>query len=140
MIDIVLLLLWGSCCSSFSFVCNDWYIIVCPFPLGHCVVHPSSIYNFWITLWYLQTFLTEGYQILNIKFAWWIYSYLCCGVHVARSLVLCVCFVDICLFFCSSLLGHCVVCSSFIYDFWITLRHLQTFLTEGYWIHRSYDE
>ena len=34
------------------------------------------------------------------------------GVRVTRSLVLCVCFVDRCLFFCSFSLGHCVVCSS----------------------------
>ena len=36
------------------------------------------------------------------------------GVRVARSLVLCVCFVDRCLSFCPFSLGHCVVCSSSI--------------------------
>ena len=44
------------------------------------------------------------------------------GVHVTKSLVLCICFVDCCLSFCPFLLaivlsvllsfGHCVVCSS----------------------------
>jgi hypothetical protein len=34
------------------------------------------------------------------------------GVRVARSLVLCVCFVDRCLSFCTFSFGHCVVCSS----------------------------
>jgi hypothetical protein len=38
------------------------------------------------------------------------------GVHVTRSLVLCVCFVDHCLSFCPFSFGHCVVCSSSIYD------------------------
>ena len=38
------------------------------------------------------------------------------GVGVARSLVLCVCFVDHCLSFCPFSFGHCVVCSSSIYD------------------------
>ena len=38
------------------------------------------------------------------------------GVHVARSLVLYVCFVDRCLSFCTFSFGHCVVCSS-IYGF-----------------------
>ena len=37
-------------------------------------------------------------------------------VHVSRSLVLCVCFVDRCLSFCLSF-GHCVVCPSLIYGF-----------------------
>jgi hypothetical protein len=39
------------------------------------------------------------------------------GVHVTRSLVLYVCFVDRCLFFCTFSVGHCVVCSSSIYGF-----------------------
>jgi hypothetical protein len=41
------------------------------------------------------------------------------GVHVTRSLVLYVCFVDRCLSFCSFSFGHCIVCSSLIYGFWL---------------------
>jgi hypothetical protein len=39
------------------------------------------------------------------------------GVRVTRSLVLCVCFVDRCLSFCTLSDGHCVVCFSSIYGF-----------------------
>ena len=39
------------------------------------------------------------------------------GVRVTRSLVLCVCFVDRCLSFCTFSFGHCVVWSSSIYRF-----------------------
>jgi hypothetical protein len=39
------------------------------------------------------------------------------GVHVTRSLVLYVCFVDRCLSFCTFSFGYCVVCSSSIYGF-----------------------
>ena len=39
------------------------------------------------------------------------------GVRVTRSLVLCVCFVDRCLSFCTFSFGLCVVCSSSIYGF-----------------------
>ena len=39
------------------------------------------------------------------------------GVRFTRSLVLCVCFVDRCLSFCTFSFGHCVVCSSSIYGF-----------------------
>ena len=46
-----------------------------------------------------------------------------CGVRVTRSLVLCVCFVDLCLFFCPFSFGHCVVGSS-IYGFWLPLWYL----------------
>ena len=41
------------------------------------------------------------------------------GVCVTRSLVLCICFVDHCLSFCTFSFGHCVVCSSLIYGFWL---------------------
>jgi hypothetical protein len=51
------------------------------------------------------------------------------GVRVARSSVLCVCFVDRCLFFCTFSFGHCVVCSSSIYKFWLPLCYLQTLLS-----------
>jgi hypothetical protein len=37
------------------------------------------------------------------------------GVRVTRSLVLCVCFIDHCLSFCTFSFDHCVVCSSLIY-------------------------
>ena len=39
------------------------------------------------------------------------------GVRVTRSLVLCVCFVDCCLSFCTFSFEHYVVCSSSIYGF-----------------------
>ena len=39
------------------------------------------------------------------------------GVPVTRSLILYVCFVDRCVFFCAFSFGHCVVCSSSIYGF-----------------------
>ena len=49
------------------------------------------------------------------------------GVCVTPSLVLCVCFVDRCLPFCTLPFGHSVVCPS-IYGFWLTLWYLQTLL------------
>ena len=52
------------------------------------------------------------------------------GVRVTRSLVLCVCFVERCLSFCTFSFGHCVVCSSSIYGFWLLFWYLQTPLSE----------
>ena len=52
------------------------------------------------------------------------------GVRDSRSLVLCVCFVDHCLSFCTFSFGHCVVCSSSIYGFWLHLWYLQTLLIQ----------
>ena len=55
------------------------------------------------------------------------------GVRVTRVLVLCVCFVDRCLSFCTFSFGHCFVCSSSIYRFWLPLWYLQTLL-KHYWL------
>ena len=47
------------------------------------------------------------------------------GVGVTRSLVLCVCFVDRCLSFCTFTYGHL----SSIYGFWLSLWYFLTLLT-----------
>ena len=46
------------------------------------------------------------------------------GAGVTRFLVLCVWFVDRCLSFCPFSFGHCVVCPSSIYGFWLPLWYL----------------
>ena len=46
------------------------------------------------------------------------------GICVTWSLVLCVCFVDRCLSFCTFSFGHCVVCPTLIYELWIPLWYL----------------
>jgi hypothetical protein len=51
------------------------------------------------------------------------------GVRVTRYLVLCVCFVDLCLSFCTLSIDHCVLCS-LIYWFWLPLWYLQTLFEE----------
>ena len=43
------------------------------------------------------------------------------GIPVTRSLVLYICFVDRCLSFCTFSFGHCGVCYSSIYEFWLFL-------------------
>ena len=53
-------------------------------------------------------------------------------VRATRSLVLCTCFVDRCLFVCIFFFGHCVVCSSSIYGLLLPLWYLQTLLTRSF--------
>jgi len=48
------------------------------------------------------------------------------GVRVTRSLALYVCSVDCCLSFCPFSFGHCVVCPSSSYGFWLSLLYHQT--------------
>ena len=44
---------------------DDRCLFFCTFSFGHCVVCPSSIYGFWLLLWYLQTILKL------FLFFWW---------------------------------------------------------------------
>jgi hypothetical protein len=74
------------------------------------------------TIWHTFFYLTS---VLYKKIC--IYSQTC-GVRVTRSLVLCLCFVDRCLSFCPFSFGHCVVCFSSIYGFWLPLWYLQTLI------------
>ena len=55
---------WDLCCSIFSFLCSVLQIIVCPIiPFGHLhIVCHSSIYGFWLTLWYIQTLFMAGWN------------------------------------------------------------------------------
>jgi hypothetical protein len=50
------------------------------------------------------------------------------GVRVTRPLVLCVCLVNRCLSFCPLSFGHCAVCPSSIYGYWLPFWYLQTLL------------
>jgi fatty-acid desaturase len=48
---------WPLCCLFFF----DIRILITPFvSFGHCVVCSSSIYGFWLPLWYLQTLHING--------------------------------------------------------------------------------
>jgi hypothetical protein len=68
-------------------------------------------------------FICELQSNINIKIQIAIQFYLVfSGVRVARSLVLCVCFVDR---FCSFSFRHCVVCPLIYYGFWLSLWYLK---------------
>ena len=94
--------------NIFCFV--DRCLSFCTFPFGHRVVCSSSIYGFWLPLWYLQTLLE-----VEVREYYSIYSFMC---MFCRSLFVLLSFS----------FGHCVVCSSSIYGFWLPLWYLQTLL------------
>ena len=97
----------------------------------HCAVCSSSIYGFWLPLWYLQTLLMTIVLSVLLLFTDSDYP---CGIFKLFFWPLC------CLFFfdlrilitplvsSNSSFGHCVVCSSSIYGFWLPLWYLQTVL------------
>jgi hypothetical protein len=104
--------------------------IVCTLYCTFSLVIGLSVVYFVLFLWSLDCL----YFILHFSFGHWIVCTLLgtlpafSEVRVTRSLVLCVCFVDRCLFFCTFSFGHyCVVCSS-TYGFSLPLWYLQTLL------------
>lgn len=57
-----------------SFLSNALYIIVCRFPrffVGHSIVYPSSICGFWLSLRYLELFLSNIQVSTLCKFYSW---------------------------------------------------------------------
>jgi hypothetical protein len=58
---------WNSCCSLVF--CIVVCISLCSFSFGHCIVCPSSIYSFWLPLWYLQTFHRIKFVSKNISWS-----------------------------------------------------------------------
>jgi hypothetical protein len=95
-----------DCCLSF-----------CNFSFGHCVVC-SSIYGFWLPLWFVCSSLIHGFWLP----LWFVCSSSIYGFWLPLWFV------------CSSLiygfwLPLWFVCSSSIYGFWLPLWYLQTLLT-----------
>ena len=67
------------------------------------------------------------FNTISIKsFSWLSKIRVFSGLRVTRSLVLCICFVDRCLSFCTVSFGHCVVFFFSIYGLWLPLWYLQT--------------
>ena len=105
-------ILWPLCCLSFFYL----RILVTPLvSCGHCVVCPSSIYGFWLPLWYLVAIvLSVLLRFTDSGYPFGILWPLCClSFFYLRILVtpLVSC-------------GHCVVCPSSIYGFWLPLWYL----------------
>ena len=151
LLAIVLSVLLRYTDSDYPFGIFKLFLSFCTFSFGHCVVCSSSIYGFWLPLWYLQTLLVILY------FFFWPLCFLfffdirilitplvssnssCPFVLFLLAIVLSVLlrYTDsdypfgifkLFLSFCTFSFGHCVVCSSSIYGFWLPLWYLQTLL------------
>jgi hypothetical protein len=88
----------------------------------------KDVYACSLTLVELMLMFLRRNPSVLFAFVLILFSVVFSGVRVTRSLVLCVCFVNRCLSFCNFSFGHCVVCPSSIYRFWLPLLYLQTLL------------
>ena len=103
---------WPLCCMSFF----DLQLLITPLvSFSHCVVCPSSIYSFWLPLWYLLAIVL--YVLL-----WFTASDYPFGIFWPLC---CMSFFDLQLLITPLVsFGHCVVCPSLIYSFWLPLWYL----------------
>ena len=95
----------------------DLLILITPLvPFGHCIVCSSSIYLFWLPLWYhLAIVLSILRRFTDSD----------CTFGIFWPLY-CLFFVDLLILITPLVsFGHCIVCSSSIYSFW--LPHLVSF-------------
>ena len=106
---------WPLCCLFFDLRIQITPLVYC----GHCVVCSSSIYGFWLPLWYLLAIvLSFLLWFTDSDYPFGILWPLCCLFFFHLQILI------IPLVSC----GHCVVCSSTIYRFWLALWYLQTLL------------
>ena len=106
---VIMIMIFNATFHSISVLFFDWRLLISPFG----IVKP---------FWHIQL-LTRRVSLVEQELPTLpvnlsspqIFS----EVNVACSLVLCVYFVDRCLSFCPFSFGHCVVCPSSIYGFWL---------------------
>ena len=112
---------WPLCCLFFFF-----YVLLLVTSLvsfGHCVVcSSSSMYGFWLPLWYLLAIVLSVLLLLCAAsgYLFGIFWPLCCLFFFFYVRLLVTSLVSF---------GHCVVCSSSsMCGFWLPLWYLQGFL------------
>ena len=105
-------IMWPFYCLSFL---ELRLLITLLVSCGHCIVCPSSINDFWLPLWYhvvIVLSVLPRFTISDYPFGvlWPLY---------------CLSFLDLRLLITSLVsCGHCIVCHSSIYDFWLLLWYL----------------
>jgi hypothetical protein len=103
---------WPLCCVFFFGI---RILITSLVSFGHCVVCSSSVYGFWLPLWYLLAIvLSVLLRYTDSDYLFGIFWPLCCLFFFGIRILI------------TSLVsfGHCVVCSSSVYGFWLPLWYL----------------
>jgi hypothetical protein len=145
---IVLSVLLLFTASDYLFGIFKPLFVLLPFLFCHCIVCRSSIYDFWLPLWYLQASLCPFALFILSLYCLSFYLRLLITSLVSSSFSLSFCpfsfVIVLSVLFTASdyLFGifkllfvllpfsfcHCIVCRSSIYDFWLPLWYLQASL------------
>ena len=111
---------WPLCCQFFFDIRN---LITPLVSFGHCVVRSSSIYRFWLPLWYLVAIVSSAllrYTDSDYPFdiLWPLLRLLFFDIEMMITPLV--------------YFGHCVVCSSSIYRFWLPIWYLVAIVSSAF--------
>jgi hypothetical protein len=103
---------WSLYCPYFVYL----RLLITPLVyFGHCIVCTSSIYGFWLLLWYLMVIVMSVLCLFTASYnSFGIFWLLYCPYFVYLRLLI------------TSLVsfGHCIVRTSSIYGFWLLLWYI----------------
>ena len=107
---------FGIFCPLYRLSYFDLCLLIIPsVSFGHCIVCPSSIDAFWLPLWYLLAIVSS----VLLRFMTSDYSFGICWPLYRLS------YFNVCLLITPLLyVGHCIVCPTSIYAFWLPLWYL----------------
>ena len=97
---------------------------------GHCIVCTSSIYGFWLLLWYILVIVLSLLRLFTAyDYFFGIFWSLYCPYFIYLRLLI------------TSLLyfGHCIVCTSSIYGFWLLLWYILVIVLSVLRLFTAYD-
>ena len=103
---------WSLYCPYFVYL---WLLITSLVYLGHYIVRTSSIYGFWLILWYILVIILSVLRLFTASdYFFGIFWSLYCPYFVYLRLLI------------TSLVyfGHCIVRTSSIYGFWLLLWYI----------------
>ena len=115
--DLCLLIIpFGICWPLYRLSFFDWCLLITPLVCcGHCIVYPTSIYAFWLPLWY-------HLAIVSSVLLWFVPSDYPFGIFWPLYRLS---YFDLCLLIIPSVsFGHCIFCPSSIDAFWLPLWYL----------------
>ena len=103
---------WSSYCPYFLYL----RLLITPLVyFGHCIVRTSSIYGFWLLLWYILVVVLSLLRLFTASdYSIGIFWSLYCPYFVYLRLL-----ITPLVYF-----GHCIVLTSSIYSFWLLLWYI----------------
>ena len=118
---------WSLYCPYFVYL----RLLITPLVyFGHCIVRISSIYGFWLLLWYILVIVLSVLRLFTAyDYSFGIFWSLYCPYVVYLRLM-----ITPLVYF-----GHCIVRTSSIYDFWLLLWYILVIVLSVFRLFTTYD-